>query len=179
MLQFSKKLQFIYLRIMKTIKEDIKTHSNWLVQAFQEDGLTLDYSIGSLLTIDRFFQKHAKDGHPIKGGRLSKNFGSVIFAISSYVGEALIKNAPKAVWEADDNDPQVEINMAVKFVDGTICWPSQRVMKRLQNGLEDGIYPYGHQLTQEYTQEAFDESFWRIQQEVKTLQPKKSFWRFW
>jgi hypothetical protein len=33
--------------------------------------------------------------------------------------------------------------LAIQLKSGTIFWPMQRIMKRIKNGLEDGIYAYG------------------------------------
>jgi len=162
---------------MATLLEDIKKQSQWTVRAFQSDGMELDYSISSFLEIDRFIQKHTKDGQPIKGGRLSKNLGGIVFSISAYIGETLIKNMPNSKWITDD-DPSGEINIAVKFEDGTLCWPAQRLIKRIRNGLEDGIYPYGHSLTEKTLSEKFDKSFWKIEKEIKPIKPKKPWWIF-
>jgi len=163
---------------MATLLEDIKTQTDWTVKAFKSDGIELDYSIKSLLEIDRFIQKYTKDGQPIKGGRLSKNLGGIIFSISAYIGETLIKNVPNSKWITDDNDPQGEINIAVKLGDGTTCLPGQRIIKRIQNGLEDGIYPYGHNLTEKTLNEKFDKVFWKIETEVQPMEPKKPWWKF-
>lgn len=164
---------------MGTLKEDIKTQSEWIVLAFKEDGLELDYSIKSFLEIDKFFQTHVINGTPIKGGRLSKNLGLICFSLASYIGESFIKNIPDAEWETNDDDPKGEFNMSVKFPNGSECFPAHRVMKRLQNGIEDGVYPYGFELTKDVLSEKFDESFWVIQENTKPLEPKKPFWKFW
>lgn len=163
---------------MATLKEDILKYSDWIVKAFKEDGLNLDYSINSLMEIDKFVQMHTKDGQPIKGRRLSKNLGGIIFSLGAYIGETLIKNVPNSKWITNDNDPQGEINIAVELGDGTTCFPGQRIMKRIQNGLEDGIYPYGHSLTEKTLNEKFDQSFWKIEEEIKPLEPKKPWWKF-
>jgi len=163
---------------MATLKEDILKYSDWIIKAYEKDGLNLDYSIKSFMEIDKFVQMHTKNGQPIKGRRLSKNMGGVIFSLGAYIGETLIKNVPNSKWITDDNDPQGEINIAVEFEDGTICWPGQRMMKRIQNGIEDGIYPYGQSLTEKYTKVEFDNSFWEIEKQIKPLEPKKPWWKF-
>ncbi len=163
---------------MATLLEDIKKQSDWTVKAFKSDGIELDYSMGSLIEIDRFIQKYTKDGQPIKGGRLSKNFGGIIFSIGSYIGETLIKNVPDSKWISDDNDPNGEVNIEVYLADGTRCWPIQRLVKRIQNGLEDGIYPYGVSLTNKKADEKYDGAFWKIETEVQPMEPKKPWWKF-
>ena len=51
-------------------------------------------------------------------------------------------------WLTDDNDPQGEINVAVKLKDGSTIFPVQRAMKRYMNGKEDSIYDYGYVLSE-------------------------------
>ena len=46
-------------------------------------------------------------------------------------------------WQADDNDPQGEMNIQVVLDPGGTIWPVQRVMKRFKNGAEDGLHAYG------------------------------------
>jgi hypothetical protein len=58
------------------------------------------------------------------------------------VGEVIIRNLG-GEWQGDDNDPEAEINIAVRFPNGAICWPVQRVIKRFTNGAEDSIIAYG------------------------------------
>jgi hypothetical protein len=162
---------------MATLKQDIKKQSDWIIKAFQADGLRLDYSIKSLIEIDKFFEKHSKNGKPVRGGRLSQNLGPIIFSIGSYIGETFIKNAKGTEWITDDNDAQGEITASIKFPNGTECWPMQRTMKRFKNGFEDSVYTYGYELTKEYITEPFDQSFWTINKEENTN--KKPWWRFW
>ena len=163
---------------MATLKEDIKKQSEWTVMAFKTDGYKLDYSIHSLIEVDKFLQKNLTNGRPKRGGRLSKNFGGVIFSISSYVAETLLKNIPESKLVTDDDDPKGEVNFSVEFGD-TVCWPGQRVIKRIQNGLEDGIYPYARAVAVNYISDKFDESFWEIGKDEDSNQDSKPWWKFW
>ena len=43
-----------------------------------------------MIEIDKFFNKHVKNGKPVKGGRLSNNLGAIIFSIGAYVGVTII-----------------------------------------------------------------------------------------
>ncbi len=47
---------------MATLKEDIKKQSDWIIKAFAADKLKLDYTIHSFMEIDKFFNKHSKNG---------------------------------------------------------------------------------------------------------------------
>ena len=170
--------KWLTLTGMATLLEDIKKQSEWTVKAFQTEGMKLDYSLESLLEIDRFVQKYSKNGQPIKGGRLSKNLGGIIFSMAAYIGETLIKNVPNSHWVTHDNDPYGELNIMVELGNGNICWPGQKLVKRIQNGLEDGIYPYAIFLTDTKQDSKYDGAFWRIATEVPPIEPKKPWWRF-
>jgi hypothetical protein len=149
---------------MATLQQDIKAQASWIVKAFKADELKLDYTIDSFKEIDKFFDVHSKHGQPIPNGRLSQNLGPILFSIGAYVGETLIKNVPGTVWQTDESEEDAEITAALLFPDGGQAWPMQKVIKRFQNGEEDGIYAYGFYLTKD----------------VAVVQNgKKPFWKFW
>jgi hypothetical protein len=160
---------------MGTLVEDIKSQSEWIVKAFKADKLKLDYSLNSFKEIDKFFDKHAKDGKAVPGGRLSANLGAIIFSIGSYVGQTLIKLVPGAVWETDDKDPAGEANASVKFADGGMVWPMQKVLKRFMNGGEDAIYHYGYFLVNEQVKAGNIPA----QPLESASGNKKPWWKFW
>lgn len=143
---------------MATLKEDIKTGSDWISTALKSSGYKADFSQKSLGEIDRFFDEHSKDGKPTPDGLLSEQLGNRLFCIGSYVGEVIRKKVG-GEWIVDDSDPQGEINITLKTSDGVQMWPVQRAMKRLQNGAEDSIAAYG--------------SF------IGNEDAKKPFWKFW
>ncbi|MBM6497969.1 hypothetical protein [Flavobacterium macrobrachii] len=163
---------------MASLLEDIKKQSEWTVKAFEVDGYKLDYSIHSLIEIDRFFQKNVVNGKPKKGGRLIKDLGGIIFSISSYIAETIIQNVPKSELITNDDDPDGEINFTVKLPNGVYFFPAQRVMKRFKNGLEDAIYPYAYELTKPYVLNIFDQTFWEIGKEIEVKEKSKPWWRF-
>jgi hypothetical protein len=158
---------------MGTLKEDINKQADWIVKSFAEDKLRLDYSITSLIAIDKFFLKNTVDGKAKPGGRLSKNMGGIIFSIGAYIGNTIIKNVPGSFWETDDEVAGGEIDVAVKLPNDIVIWPVQRAMNRFKNGGEDSIYVYGYEITKEFTGEKFDGSYWEI---TKVTKP---WWKFW
>jgi len=163
---------------MATLLQDIKTQSDWITKAFAADKLKLDYTIHSFIEIDRFFNKHARDGKAVRRGRLATQLGPIIFSIGAYVGQAIIKNVRGAVWQTNDKDPEGEVNAAVKLPDGTIIFPMQRVLKRFKNGTEDALYVYGHELTKDYTKQPFDDTFWEVMSQENS-KASKPWWKFW
>jgi len=126
---------------MASIIEDINEASQWISKALKSSGYYADFSPESLNEIERFFNEHSKNGKPKKKGLLSEKLGSRMFGLGSYVGEVIRQNIG-GKWCGDDNDPNVEINVELRLPDKTVCWPIQKVMKRLKNGKEDNIVAY-------------------------------------
>ncbi len=119
-----------------TLKEDILISSDWVVKALNSSGYKADYSLESMKEIDRFF-----DEQNTETGILSRNRGSILFALGSYVGETAIR-LYGGEWITDDNDPNGEVNISIRLSNGTIIFPVVRCMKRLGNGGEDSLYAY-------------------------------------
>jgi hypothetical protein len=126
----------------RAITDDAVVGAKWIAKALSNSGYRANFSLNSLKEIDRFFDEHAPDGKARPGGLLSHDLGPRIFALGAYVGEVIRRQAG-GQWEGDDNDPDAEVNLAVRLKSGAVLWPVQRVMKRYRNGAEDGIYIYG------------------------------------
>jgi hypothetical protein len=165
---------------MGTLKQDIKNQAEWIVKAFAADKFKLDYSLESLIEVDRFFIKNMKNGKPKKGGRLAKKgFGPILFSIGSYVGETIIKNVKGSKWITDDNHPEGELKVSLRLPNGGEIWPIQKVIKRFENGGEEAIYPYVHTVTKEFTKQPFIEEYWTLTAENKEPENSKPWWKFW
>ena len=130
---------------MSSINKDIKKSAKWIAKALSSSGYTADFSPSSLREIDRFFDEQTIDGQAKLGGLLSEQLGSRLFAVGGYVGEVIRRNVG-GEWHGDDNDPKAEINIEFKVKDGPVCFPVKKVMKRFQNGSEEGIAVYGSYL---------------------------------
>jgi hypothetical protein len=128
--------------MMGTLIEDAGRSANWVALALSGSGYRADFSLESLKEIDRFFDEHSRDGEALPGGLLSEQFGQRMFALGSYVGEVVIRHHG-GTWQADDADPEGEVNIRVALPSGAVIWPVQRVMKRFKNGKEDGLFVYG------------------------------------
>ena len=117
-----------------TLAEDIPKASEWLVKYFAQDSVILDYSIQSIKQLDNFIEKNSKNDKPKDSSKLSNDLGYKFFAISSYIGQVIIKGNPGSKWVTDDNDPEGEVNIEIQMKDSTKMWPAQKVIKRYQNG---------------------------------------------
>jgi hypothetical protein len=124
------------------IVHDAVALADQISRALSQSGYNADFSLESLKEVDRFFDEHVTSGRAKPGGLPSQQLGARLFALGSYVGE-VIRRHDGGQWQGDDNDPQGEINIAIRLRDGTILWPVQRVMKRFKNGVEDSIWVYG------------------------------------
>jgi hypothetical protein len=130
---------------MGTIKEDLAVGADWIARALQSSGYRADFAPESLWEIDRFFDEHSRDGAAKPWGLLAEDLGKRMFALGAYVGE-VVRRQRGGEWRGDDADPEAELTVELHLPDGTSVWPVQRVMKRLQNGPEDGIAAWGHTL---------------------------------
>ena len=128
-----------------TLSEDIHTACEWVVMALNSSGYKADYTIESMKEIDRFIDEQSGENGIISRGR-----GKILFPLGCYVGETVIR-LYGGKWYADDNDPQGEINASVELDNGTVIFPMQKVIKRYQNGSEDGIYAYVYVLSSDKT----------------------------
>jgi hypothetical protein len=109
--------------------------------ALRGDGYEADFTPASLWEIDRFFDEQTRKGGPRRWGLLAQDTGLRLFSIGGYVGE-VIRRDVGGRWEGDDDDPEAELNIALRLPDGGIVWPVQRAIKRMRNGAEDAIVPY-------------------------------------
>jgi hypothetical protein len=92
--------------------------------------------------LDRFFaEQMSAPGKPRRGGLLSEDRGARLFALASYTGEVISRNADGWRWVPAEDDPDDEINLQLER-DGEVLWPVQRVMKRYENGAEDSLAAY-------------------------------------
>jgi hypothetical protein len=130
------------------IIEDAIAGAKWIANALSQSGYKADFSLQSLKEIDRFFDEQTTDGQPNPDGLLSEQLGTRLFAIGGYVGE-VIRRQREGSWEANERDPEAEINIAVRLKTGAVFWPVQRVMKRFSEGEEDSVWVYGTRLVQE------------------------------
>lgn len=128
-----------------TLEEDIHTACEWVVMALNSSGYKADYTLESMKEIDRFIDEQSGEN-----GIISRNRGKIIFSLGCYIGETVIR-IYGGKWHTDDNDPQGEINAAVELENDTVIFPMQRVIKRYQNGSEDGIYAYVYVLSPDKT----------------------------
>lgn len=127
---------------MSSLVEDAQQAADWIAVALSSSGYKADFSVDSLKDIDRFFDEHSRAGQATPGGLLAEQFGQRMFALGSYVGE-VIRRQHGGEWRGDDQDEQGEINIELVLPGGGVIWPVQRVLKRFQNGPEDGIFAYG------------------------------------
>ncbi|GLS35576.1 hypothetical protein GCM10010869_11650 [Mesorhizobium tianshanense] len=121
------------------MQDDIPVAARWISNALRSSGYGADFTPKSIAEVERFSHEQTKDGEPISGGLMSQDLGSRLFALGSYCGEVLRKELGEH-WLTNDNDPEGEINAALKVGNGVTCWPMQRVMKRLRSSEDDLVH---------------------------------------
>lgn len=162
---------------MASLKKDIKKSADWLITAFKEIDKKLDYSVKSVEHIETVLSEQFEEGQPKANGLFAKGLGAKLFAISSYIGEVIIKNTKATKWITDDHDPQGEINIKLLSANGTSMFPAHRVMKRIQNGEEDNVYHYTVIAVKKYMD--FDGEIPIDFKENEITEDGKSLWKFW
>lgn len=135
----------LFKKKQPTLGEDIHTACEWVVMALNSSGYKADYTLESMKEIDRFIDEQSGENGIISRGR-----GKILFSLGCYVGETVIR-LYGGKWHTDDNDPAGEINASVELDNNTVIFPMQRVIKRYQNGSEDGIYAYVYVLSPDKT----------------------------
>ncbi|WP_376703504.1 hypothetical protein RQ479_30715 [Mesorhizobium sp. ISC25] len=120
----------------RRLQGDIPIAARWISNALQSSGYGADFSPQSISEVERFFREQTKDEEPISGGLMSQDIGPRLFALGCYCGEVLRKELG-GHWLTNDDDPEGEINAALEVGSGVICWPMQRVMKRLRSSEDD------------------------------------------
>lgn len=135
----------LFKKKQPTLGEDIHTACEWVVMALNSSGYKADYTLESMKEIDRFIDEQSGENGIISRGR-----GKILFSLGCYIGETVIRLCG-GKWHTDDNDPEGEINASVELDNGTVIFPMQRVIKRYQNGSEDGIYAYVYALLPDKT----------------------------
>jgi len=125
-----------------SIVRDAVEAADWMAKSLAGWGYKADYTLDSLKDVDRFIDEEAPGGKPKPGGHLAQQFGSHMFGLGAYVGET-IRRLGDGQWEGNDRDAWPEVTLAVRLKSGAVLWPTQRMLKRFENGKENGLYPYG------------------------------------
>jgi hypothetical protein len=125
-----------------SIVRDAIEAADWMAKSLADLGYKTDFSLESLKEVDRFIDDEAPDGKPKPGSHLAAQFGTQIFGLGAYLGET-IRRQGDGQWEGNDRDAWPEVTLAVRLKSGTLVRPTQRVLKRLETGPENGLYPFG------------------------------------
>ena len=120
----------------------------------ENEGVTLDYSVRSLETIDRIIGDFRREGFK------AADYEATLLRFGCYVGEVFVRNAG-AKWRMasqDEIDNLFGVPLVLQLNKDTTTNPIGKVIKRLENGDEDNL-PY----------------FYR----VFTGERRRPWWRFW
>lgn len=121
--------------------DDLRIAADSVAHALQTSGYRADFTAASLWDLERFFSEHVAAGEPKPGGLLAVDTGKRVFALGSYLGE-VIRRDLAGEWVVDESDEHPEMNVAIRFPDGTCTWPVQQVMRRIVNGRRADLIEY-------------------------------------
>jgi hypothetical protein len=119
--------------------EDVEQSAESVAMAMSRAGYDASFQASSLWEIERLFDQAGP-----KLDRALRNpngLGNTLFALGGYVGEVLRRHLG-GTWEADDDDPEAEMNVILRLADGSIVWPVQRIMKRFRDGPSESVVAY-------------------------------------
>ncbi|HVN51223.1 MAG TPA: hypothetical protein VMT43_07315 [Acidimicrobiales bacterium] len=132
---------------MGTIYEDIDAAAATIAEELVAHGYALDFTLGSLAEVDRFFDEHSALDPSETDSLLASRLGQWMFALGAYSGEVLRRAiGGRWRWEGLDDDKAASTDTELVLVDGSIVWPFQRAWKRLMNGSEDSMAAWGAQM---------------------------------
>ena len=132
---------------MGTIYEDIATAADQIATELSGHGYRLDFTLASLAEVDRFLDDHAAPDAPATGTLLSDRLGPWMFALGSYCGEVLSREAGGSwSWTGPDDDKAASTDTELVLVDGSRVFPLQRIWKRLMHGDEEAMAAWGAEM---------------------------------
>lgn len=158
---------------MDTFGASIINAAQKIAGALQNVGYHADLTPASLWEIDRFIADNTRDGKPIAGGFLAEDSARRVFYLGCYVGETF-RQTLGGEWSGSTQDPVSNLNIALRLPNGSVLYPVQRVVTRIQHGLEDGIAACGIGLGLDVGPPPTKET-----PELPPLPEKKPWWKVW
>lgn len=157
-------------------EKDNKSQIEWLISVMSENGFNLDYTIHSLIEIDKFIQLNYINGKLLRSSKFRKHTFSdyiICHSLTLYIEKILLK-IPE-VTEISTYDEIYNQTFYGLRIGNIEVYTEQKIIKRTQNGFSSSLYPYYYELTKQYFNEEFRNSFY----ETKTLKTLKAWWDFW
>ncbi len=160
---------------MISLKKQIQFSQQRLIKECSKIGVDLDYTVKSIEKIENLIVTDFNGGQPNPKGFFAKDINYKLFAISSYIGEVVIKNTKASKWILNTKDRDALINAKVVSANGTEMYPAHRVLNRIHNGEEDNIYHYTVMAVKEYMsfEGEIPDGFFDEEPE------SKPWWKFW
>ena len=122
--------------------ETLQNAAETFVAFVKQTNYTLDYSIKSLVFVDRLLETDTENGQLKKNGIIDSDpHKKLLLCLISYVGEIIIRNIPNSTWDIDE-DVEDNENIRIRFNDGSVCFPAEKVKKRILHGEEDNLIHY-------------------------------------
>lgn len=158
------------------MEKDNETQIQWIVKIMAEQGHSLDFSIHSLLEIDKFLQTNFKNSFLSSGSKLKKNIFSdfeIVYSLALYIENILLEIPNTSVITQHDEEYNHTV-YGLRIQNKFDVFTEQKLMKRIKNGFSESIYPFYYEITKDYFNEEFDSNFY----EIERIKPLKAWWDF-
>lgn len=124
-------------------RQEIKDMADFIVTSMKTARYKMDYSIKSVKYLDDVLDKEIKSGKAVNpDSTFEKMKEKILFGMSAYLTEVIIKNTKSTSLQIDVNDPEWRVNFKLISENEWTAQPGMRVIKRVRNGREDELYAY-------------------------------------
>ncbi len=157
-------------------EKDNKSQITWLIRIMAENGFNLDSTIHSVIEIDKFFQLNYRNGRLLRHSNFRKHIFSdyvICHSMTLYIEEILQKIPNTKV--ISDHDEEYNHTVYGLKIGNIEIYTEQKLLERAQYGFSHSLYPYYYEVTKEYFNEDFQESFY----EIENLNTLKAWWKIW
>ena len=128
---------------MNPRQQELQKAIEFVRRTFADRRINLDYSAESVKHLDKLFDDEFKKGK-LKNpdGAFAKFQGLIMIGISGYLAEVILINAPHSKLDINEDDKNWFINFKITADNNRAVQPGQRILKRVQYGIEAGLYFY-------------------------------------
>ena len=124
-------------------QQELQKAIEFVRQTFAEKKVNLDYSPASVKNLDTLFDNEFRKGQLRNpDGSFAKFQGLILTGVSGYLANVIIKNSGNSQLAIDANDEKWFMNFKVVSSSGQSVQPGLRVVKRMLQGEEMGLYAY-------------------------------------
>ena len=131
---------------MNKFTVQIHQSAEWLENAMKKEGVSLNYSLESLIELDQFIENQLLNDSPKPEGFLGQQLSSKVMAIGAYLGQVIIKHGLGARWHQGKKTNMGQFNAVIAGTNGWTFNPVIQVMRRIEQGPSENLYVYASQV---------------------------------